>query len=38
MELIANGKTSVDELAQEFQVSRSAMAIQLDWPWAYGLN
>lgn len=33
-ELLAQGVTSVEELARKFQVSRSAMAIQLDWPWA----
>ena len=34
-ELMAEGVTSVEELARRFQVSRSAMAIQLDWPWAW---
>ena len=34
-ERMAKGITSLKALAREFQVSKEAMAIQLDWPWAW---
>ncbi|MCY4522409.1 MAG: ImmA/IrrE family metallo-endopeptidase [Caldilineaceae bacterium] len=38
IELLDEGVDSIDELANEFQVSRAAMSIQMDWAWAWRMK